>query len=104
VDVLESGLSWGLILYGEEEETLLAESKDPVLSAIWKVGSVSGGKKHSAGICACDIHVAVYEHMYNANSLPTPLRSTLRHRPNTQTPTVVINSLFVLLVTQFDLL
>jgi hypothetical protein len=33
---------------------------------------VSGRKKHSCGINACDIHVAAYWYMDNANSLPTP--------------------------------
>ena len=36
-EVVDSGLPWGLILYGEEEEKLLEASTDPVLSAIWKV-------------------------------------------------------------------
>jgi hypothetical protein len=40
-EVLGSGLPWGLILYGEEEETLLAKSKDPILAAIWQVSSLS---------------------------------------------------------------
>ena len=34
---MDSGLPWGLILYGEEEEKFLEASTDPVLSAIWKV-------------------------------------------------------------------
>ena len=34
---MTSGLPWGLILYGEEEEKFLEASTDPVLSAIWKV-------------------------------------------------------------------
>ena len=34
-EVLDSGLGWGLILYGEEEEKFLEASTDPVLSAIW---------------------------------------------------------------------
>ena len=38
-EVLDSGLPWGLILYGEEEEKLLEASTDPVLSAIWKVST-----------------------------------------------------------------
>ena len=36
-EVVDSGLPWGLILYGEEEEKLLEASTDPVLSAIWMV-------------------------------------------------------------------
>ena len=36
-EVLDSGLPWGLILYGEEEEKFLEASTDSVLSAIWKV-------------------------------------------------------------------
>ena len=35
-DVVESGLPWGLILYGEEEERIMAQSTDPVISTIWK--------------------------------------------------------------------
>ena len=38
-EVVDSGLPWGLILYGEEEEKLLEASTDPVLSAIWKVNN-----------------------------------------------------------------
>jgi len=34
--VVASDLSWGLILYGEEEEDYLAASNDTVLSAIWR--------------------------------------------------------------------
>ena len=36
-EVLDSGLPWGLMLYGEEEEKFLEASTDPVLSLIWKV-------------------------------------------------------------------
>ena len=35
-EVVESGLPWGLILYGEEEERIMAQSKDPVISTIWE--------------------------------------------------------------------
>ena len=40
--MLGSGLPWGLMLYGEEEEKFLEVSTDPILSAIWKV-SISYG-------------------------------------------------------------
>ena len=39
---LKSGLPWGLLLYGEEDEAFLAASKDPTLSAIWEVGYLKG--------------------------------------------------------------
>ena len=35
--VVTSDLGWGLILYGEEEEKVMAASSDPVISKIWKV-------------------------------------------------------------------
>ena len=34
-EVIESGLPWGMVMYGEEEERLMAESTDPVISTIW---------------------------------------------------------------------
>ena len=39
-DVLDSGLPWGQFIYGEEEETAMAESTDPVISAIWDVRQI----------------------------------------------------------------
>ena len=36
-DVLSSGLPWGLILYGEEEEGIMEASKDEVIQKIWQV-------------------------------------------------------------------
>ena len=35
--VVESELGWGLILYGEEEEKVMAASNDPIISRIWSV-------------------------------------------------------------------
>ena len=35
-DVIESGLEWGMVMYGEEEERMMAESTDPVISTIWR--------------------------------------------------------------------
>ena len=35
-EVVESGLEWGMVMYGEEEERMMAQSTDPVISAIWK--------------------------------------------------------------------
>ena len=35
-DVVESGLEWGMVMYGEEEERMMAESTDPVISTIWR--------------------------------------------------------------------
>lgn len=35
-EVLDSGLAWGLILYGEEEEQFLAAATDPVLATVWQ--------------------------------------------------------------------
>ena len=36
VDILDSGLPWDMVLYGEEIERLMAESDDPVISKIWR--------------------------------------------------------------------
>ena len=33
--VLESGLSWAMVLYGEEEEEMMQRSTDPVIRRIW---------------------------------------------------------------------
>ena len=33
--VLESGLSWAMVLYGEEEEEMMQKSADPVIRRIW---------------------------------------------------------------------
>jgi hypothetical protein len=33
--VIESGLPWHMVLYGEEEEVLMSVSKDPVIKKIW---------------------------------------------------------------------
>ena len=33
--VLESGLSWAMVLYGEEEEEMMEKSADPVIRRIW---------------------------------------------------------------------
>ena len=35
--VVQSPLPWGLILYGEEEEKVMAASTDPIISQIWSV-------------------------------------------------------------------
>ena len=35
-EVVESGLEWGMVMYGEEEERMMAESTDPVISTIWR--------------------------------------------------------------------
>merc|ERR1712198_221261 len=34
-DVLDSGLPWGMVLYGEEEEEMMASSEDAVIRRIW---------------------------------------------------------------------
>ena len=34
--VLESGLPWEMVLYGEEEEAMMARSTDPVIKKIWQ--------------------------------------------------------------------
>jgi len=34
-DVVKSGLPWGMVLYGEEEQEMMAESTDPIISTIW---------------------------------------------------------------------
>ena len=41
--MVSSDLGWGLILYGEEEEKVMAASTDPVISKIWKVSLSSTG-------------------------------------------------------------
>ena len=33
--VVDSGLPWGMVLYGEEEEEMMAASEDPVIKRIW---------------------------------------------------------------------
>ena len=35
-EVVNSGLGWGLILYGEEEEKVMEASTDPVISKLWE--------------------------------------------------------------------
>ena len=35
--VVDSDLGWGLILYGEEEEKVMATSQDPIISKLWEV-------------------------------------------------------------------
>ena len=39
-EVVQSGLDWGLILYGEEEEKVMAASTDPVISKLWSVSKL----------------------------------------------------------------
>ena len=38
-NVVQSGLGWGLILYGEEEEKVMEASTDPTISKIWEVST-----------------------------------------------------------------
>ncbi len=33
--VLDSGLPWSMVLYGEEEEAMMAQSTDPIIKKIW---------------------------------------------------------------------
>ena len=33
--VIESNLPWGMVLYGEEEEEMMANSQDPIIQTIW---------------------------------------------------------------------
>ena len=35
MQVIESNLPWGMVLYGEEEEELMANSEDPIIQTIW---------------------------------------------------------------------
>ena len=35
-DVVDSGLPWGMVLYGEDEERLMAQSQDPIIQTIWR--------------------------------------------------------------------
>lgn len=35
-ELVESGLPWGMVLYGEEEEEMMAESTDPIIQIIWR--------------------------------------------------------------------
>ena len=39
-EVVQSDLGWGLILYGEEEEKVMAASSDPVISKLWSVSQI----------------------------------------------------------------
>ena len=34
-DVVDSGLPWDFVLYGEQIETVMATSDDPLLSTLW---------------------------------------------------------------------
>ena len=34
--ILDSGLSWAMVLYGEEEEEMMQKSTDPVIKQIWE--------------------------------------------------------------------
>ncbi len=36
VDLIASGLLWQMVLYGEDFETVMATTDDPVLKRIWK--------------------------------------------------------------------
>ena len=33
--MIESNLPWGMVLYGEEEEEMMANSEDPIIRTIW---------------------------------------------------------------------
>ena len=33
--MIESKLPWGMVLYGEEEEEMMANSEDPIIQTIW---------------------------------------------------------------------
>ena len=46
-DVVESGLPWGMVLYGEDEERLMQQSQDPIIQTIWI--SLSGYKSLKSG-------------------------------------------------------
>ena len=35
LQVIESNLPWGMVLYGEEEEEMMANSEDPIIQTIW---------------------------------------------------------------------
>ena len=47
--VVDSDLGWGLILYGEEEEKVMATSQDPIISKLWEVCKIF--VKRSANNC-----------------------------------------------------
>ena len=49
-EVIESGLEWGLVLYGEEEEIQMAQSTDPVISKIWKDKTVVPLEGHATAV------------------------------------------------------
>ena len=49
-EVIDSGLEWGLVLYGEEEEIQMAQSTDPVISKIWKDKTVVPLEGHATAV------------------------------------------------------
>ena len=49
-EVIESGLEWGLVLYGEEEEIQMAQSTDPVISTIWRDKNVVPLEEHANAV------------------------------------------------------
>ena len=51
---MDSDLDWGLILYGEEEEKVMAASKDPIISNLWEVFCLLENKAISKNIFRCN--------------------------------------------------
>ena len=49
-EVIDSGLEWGLVLYGEEEEIQMAQSTDPVISKIWNDKTVVPLEGHATAV------------------------------------------------------
>jgi hypothetical protein len=39
-EVVQSGLPWQMVLYGEEEEQMMKESTDPITHTIWEKKTV----------------------------------------------------------------
>ena len=35
-DVIDSGLPWAMVLYGEDEQRMMAESQNPIIKTIWE--------------------------------------------------------------------
>ena len=53
--VVDSGLPWGMVLYGEEEEEMMAASEDPVIKRIWNEKYVEVYSQTPKGRYLCEV-------------------------------------------------
>ena len=68
-EVIDSGLEWGLVLYGEEEEIQMAQSTDPVISKIWKDKTVVPLEGHATAVSNPGNFILSKLNQYNSCSL-----------------------------------